>query len=145
MQRETSRVHQCVLSESKIFLPINFNDYNVLPENMCARSSADEQKVRQFTLSIDKRGGSANLEQILVETSDFGGDEIRAVETLVQSKSTDFSSIREVLNHALSDENRRYQSTIRVLTDNGWISTVRSERGLEFTLTKKAYDELEWI
>lgn len=112
---------------------------------MRARSSADEQKVRQFTLAIDKRSGSASFEQILVETSDLAGDEIRAVKTLVQSKSTDFSSMREVLNHALSDENRRYQSTIRVLKDNGWISTVRSERGIEFTLTEEAYDELEWI
>lgn len=117
----------------------------MLPNDMYARSSADEERIKNFTTAIDRRGGSATFEKILVETSNLGSDEIRAVMTLVKSESTDFDSVKELLDYALSENSKRYQSTIRILSDNGWIRSDTGKDGLTFRLTDEAYKKLEWL
>ena len=117
----------------------------MLPEDMYARSTANEQRIRDFTIAINRRGGRATFEQIMVEVSDLGSDEIRAILTLVNSEATEFKDVGEVLNYALSDESQEYQSTIRILKDNGWLNTRRDSEGLKFALNDSCYEKLEWF
>lgn len=117
----------------------------MLPKEMYGRSTANEQKIKEFTMALDRRGGRATFEKVMVEVSELGGDEIRAMVTLVNSEATDFKNIREILNHALSGESKQYQSTIRILNDNGWINTTRNSDGLEFIITDNGYEKLEWL
>lgn len=112
---------------------------------MYARSSAEEDKIRGFTKAIHRRNGSATLEEILIEVSNLGTDEIKAMMTLVESESTDFDNMRNIMSHAVSNERKDYQQTIRILSDNGWIDTKSGEDGLEFLLTDECEDKLDWL
>lgn len=112
---------------------------------MYARSSAEEDKIRGFTKAIDRRDGSATLEEILIEVTNLGTDEIKAMMTLVKSESTNFDSMRHIMSHAVSNERKDYQQTIRILSDNGWIDTKSTNDRLEFLLTDECKEELEWL
>lgn len=117
-----------------------------LPDNMVSRGAVDKDRLKRFTVALDSLGGEANHDALFAqEILNLDDEVIEAAEKLVECEDLDFRSPARLLSDGFEEESREYQSTIRIMSDNGWLGTKTDDGGMLFVLTEKAYDELDWL
>jgi hypothetical protein len=117
-----------------------------LPDNMVSRGAIDKHKLKRFTVALDSLGGEANHDVLFARgILNLDDEVIEAAEKLAGCEDLDFRSSARLLSDGFEGESRKYQSTMRVMSDNGWLRTRTDNGEMLFVLTEKAYDELEWL